>query len=56
MEISPVPVIASGGISTDIDLENLNNLNSDKLFGAILGKSIYKGTIDLKEAIQRYQQ
>lgn len=54
LELSPLPVIASGGISTDNDLENLKNLNSDKLFGAILGKSIYKGTIDLKTAIQRY--
>ncbi len=54
IKLSPVPVIASGGISTDNDLDNLNRLNSDKLCGAILGKSIYQGTIDLKEAIKRY--
>ncbi|NIT13385.1 MAG: 1-(5-phosphoribosyl)-5-[(5-phosphoribosylamino)methylideneamino]imidazole-4-carboxamide isomerase [Candidatus Dadabacteria bacterium] len=54
LDLSPVPVIASGGISTQDDLENLKNLNSDKLFGAILGKSIYQGTIDLKKAIERY--
>ncbi len=54
IKMSPVPVIASGGISTDNDLENLSRLNSDKLYGAILGKSIYKGTIDLQKAIERY--
>ncbi|NIP38276.1 MAG: 1-(5-phosphoribosyl)-5-[(5-phosphoribosylamino)methylideneamino]imidazole-4-carboxamide isomerase [Candidatus Dadabacteria bacterium] len=54
LDSSPVPVIASGGISTDIDLENLNNLNSNNLYGAILGKSIYQGTIDLKKAIERF--
>lgn len=54
MEMSPVPVVASGGISTDTDLQKLSALNTDKLYGAILGKSIYQGTIDLKTAIQKY--
>ncbi|NIS09376.1 MAG: 1-(5-phosphoribosyl)-5-[(5-phosphoribosylamino)methylideneamino]imidazole-4-carboxamide isomerase [Candidatus Dadabacteria bacterium] len=54
LDSSPVPVIASGGISTEADLKNLNKLRSKKLFGAILGKSIYQGTIDLRKAIKRY--
>lgn len=41
-------VIASGGISDIKDIVALNNL---KLYGAICGKSLYRGTLDLKEAI-----
>jgi phosphoribosylformimino-5-aminoimidazole carboxamide ribotide isomerase len=41
-------VIASGGITNISDVRRLAELG---LHGAILGKSIYKGTIDLAEAI-----
>ena len=51
---SPIPVIASGGIATMEDLEKLATIEHLGLYGAILGKSIYTGSIDLKEAIQRY--
>ncbi len=54
IEMSPLPVIASGGIATMADLEKLDSLGSDGLYGAILGKSLYTGTIDLKEAVSRY--
>lgn len=42
-------IIASGGISNIKDISALLELN---LYGAICGKSIYKGTLDLKEAIK----
>jgi phosphoribosylformimino-5-aminoimidazole carboxamide ribotide isomerase len=42
-------IIASGGIRDIADVEKLRELG---LYGAILGKSIYKGTIDLAEAIR----
>ena len=51
---SPIPVIASGGIATMEDLEKLASIEHLGLYGAILGKSIYTGSINLKEAIQRY--
>ncbi len=54
IEMSPLPVIASGGIATMADLEKLDSLGAEGLYGAILGKSLYTGTIDLKEAVARY--
>jgi len=51
---SPIPVIASGGIAAMEDLEKLASIEHLGLYGAILGKSIYTGSINLKEAIQRY--
>ncbi|MGH7850971.1 MAG: 1-(5-phosphoribosyl)-5-[(5-phosphoribosylamino)methylideneamino]imidazole-4-carboxamide isomerase [Thermodesulfobacteriota bacterium] len=51
---SPLPVIASGGIVTTDDLDKLKPLEQIGLYGVILGKSIYTGTINLKEAIERY--
>lgn len=54
IESSPLPVIASGGIATTDDLEKLSTIESLGLYGAILGKSIYTGSIDLRDAIERY--
>ena len=42
-------IIASGGITTMDDLLKLIDMG---FYGAILGKAIYRGTINLKEAIQ----
>lgn len=41
-------IIASGGISNIADIEALKKL---QLYGAVCGKSLYKKTLDLKEAI-----
>lgn len=54
IESSPLPVIASGGIATTDDLEKLSTIESLGLYGAILGKSIYTGSIELRDAIERY--
>jgi phosphoribosylformimino-5-aminoimidazole carboxamide ribotide isomerase len=54
IESSPIPVIASGGIATTDDIDKLKTLESLGLYGVILGKSIYTGGIDLKDAILRY--
>jgi len=51
---SPLPVIASGGIATTDDLDKLKTLEQIGLYGVILGKSIYTGAINLKDAIERY--
>ncbi|MHB8881374.1 MAG: 1-(5-phosphoribosyl)-5-[(5-phosphoribosylamino)methylideneamino]imidazole-4-carboxamide isomerase [Thermodesulfovibrionales bacterium] len=45
-----IPVIASGGIATIEDVKNLLQIKG--LWGAITGKAIYSGSLDLKEAIQ----
>jgi phosphoribosylformimino-5-aminoimidazole carboxamide ribotide isomerase len=47
-----VPVIASGGVSSITDLLNLVSLESVGVTGAIVGKAIYTGDIQLKEAIR----
>lgn len=54
IESSPLPVIASGGIATTDDLEKLSTIEGMGLYGAILGKSIYTGSIDLRAAIERF--
>ena len=41
-------VIASGGISS---LEDLQKLHEGGVYGAVLGKSIYTGAVDLQEAL-----
>ena len=45
-------VIASGGVRSMDDLEALKQHN---VYGAILGRSIYEGTIDLKKAIEEFE-
>jgi phosphoribosylformimino-5-aminoimidazole carboxamide ribotide isomerase len=41
-------IIASGGVHT---IEDIYNCKALGLYGTICGKSIYKGTLDLQEAI-----
>ncbi len=45
-----IPVIASGGISSVDDIRRLSGIKG--LWGAITGKAIYSGTLNLKEAIK----
>jgi phosphoribosylformimino-5-aminoimidazole carboxamide ribotide isomerase len=50
---SPIPVIASGGISAVEDLLQLTQIPNVQ--GAIVGKALYTGRIDLADAIRRTQ-
>jgi len=50
VEASPVPIIASGGISNLEDIKAIKALGP-KVEGVILGKSLYEGKIDLAQAI-----
>jgi phosphoribosylformimino-5-aminoimidazole carboxamide ribotide isomerase len=52
LKLTKIPVIASGGVSDLGDIKKLKKLESKGLCGAIVGKAIYKGKIDLKEAIK----
>lgn len=45
-----IPVIASGGVSNIEDIRNLKKIKN--LWGAITGKAIYSGSLDLREAIK----
>jgi phosphoribosylformimino-5-aminoimidazole carboxamide ribotide isomerase/phosphoribosylanthranilate isomerase len=47
------PVVASGGISKLEDLIALHDLTTIGVEGAIVGKAIYSGNLDLKEALAR---
>jgi phosphoribosylformimino-5-aminoimidazole carboxamide ribotide isomerase len=46
-----IPVIASGGVHTMKDIENLLTVRHSGVSGVITGKAIYSGSLDLKEAI-----
>lgn len=50
VEALNIPVIASGGVSSIDDIKKLMGIKG--LLGAITGKAIYSGAIDLKEAIK----
>ena len=41
-------IVASGGVSSYEDIKRLSQLD---IYGAIVGKAIYTGDVDLKEAI-----
>ena len=50
-EASSVPVIAAGGVATLADVQALYPLSrTARLHGAISGRALYEGTLDLKEA------
>ncbi len=49
----PCPVIASGGVSSLADLRNLASLGVE---GAIVGKAIYTGDVDLATAIREVER
>jgi len=51
IESTDAPVVAAGGIAT---LEHLRRLSEVGAAGAILGKAIYTGSIELGEAIAQY--
>lgn len=50
-EAVSIPVIASGGVSTLKDIENLMAIESSGISGVITGKAVYTGAIKLNEAI-----
>jgi phosphoribosylformimino-5-aminoimidazole carboxamide ribotide isomerase len=46
-----IPVIASGGVSTLRDIEDLMDIEAHGVVGVITGKAIYTGAIKLAEAL-----
>lgn len=49
-----IHLVASGGVSSLVDLEKLSKISG--LFGAVCGKALYEGHIDLKSAIELLQR
>ena len=50
-ETTNIPIIASGGVSNIEDIKKLLTIQDKGIIGAITGKAIYEGKLDLKEAI-----
>lgn len=48
-EAGPVPVIASGGVGT---IEHVRQVKQLPVWGVIIGRSLYEGTVDLREAVR----
>ena len=46
-----VPVIASGGVASIEDIRRVKAVEADGVQGCIIGKAIYTGAVDLKEAL-----
>jgi phosphoribosylformimino-5-aminoimidazole carboxamide ribotide isomerase len=49
-QASSIPVIASGGITNMQDITALSDVADQGICGAITGRAIYEGTLDLAEA------
>jgi phosphoribosylformimino-5-aminoimidazole carboxamide ribotide isomerase len=48
----PIPVIAAGGVTTIEDIKALCQVAHEGILGAITGRAIYEGTLDLRQAQQ----
>jgi phosphoribosylformimino-5-aminoimidazole carboxamide ribotide isomerase len=46
-----IPVIASGGVATIADVEKLLEITECSIYGVIIGRALYTGSITLEEAI-----
>ncbi len=53
VETTGLEVIASGGVSSFKDLEQLEEI---KVYGAIVGKALYENRIDLAAAVKLYEK
>jgi phosphoribosylformimino-5-aminoimidazole carboxamide ribotide isomerase len=55
-EAISIPVVASGGVSTIKDIENLLEVAKHGIVGVICGRSLYEGTLDLSDAMTLVKQ
>lgn len=53
IEVTDLDIIASGGITTLKDLENINMIKAQ---GAIIGKALYQGNLSLEKVINKYEK
>jgi phosphoribosylformimino-5-aminoimidazole carboxamide ribotide isomerase len=50
-QLVKIPIIASGGVSSMLDIERLREVEKYGITGVIIGKALYSGAISLKDAI-----
>lgn len=50
-EAVPLPVIASGGVSTLADVTALKACEDKGIAGAIIGRALYEGTLPVADAL-----
>lgn len=55
-EVSKLPVIISGGISSEKDFKVISDLNHPGIAGVITGKAVYEDRINLQIAIEENQR
>ncbi len=55
-EVSKLPVIISGGISSENDFKIISDLNHPGIAGVITGKAVYENRINLQIAIEKNQK
>lgn len=53
IEETNLDIIASGGVSSINDLKDVEKINAE---GAIIGKALYTGAIDLEEAVSLFEK
>jgi phosphoribosylformimino-5-aminoimidazole carboxamide ribotide isomerase len=53
IEATGLDIIASGGVSTLKDLENVNMIGAQ---GAIIGKALYQGSLLLTDVINKFEK
>lgn len=53
-EISGLPVIISGGISSEEDFKAILEKGNSRIFGAITGKALYEDKFNLKSIVEKY--
>ncbi|WP_028007420.1 1-(5-phosphoribosyl)-5-[(5-phosphoribosylamino)methylideneamino]imidazole-4-carboxamide isomerase [Solimonas flava] len=46
------PVLASGGVSSLDDIRRLKEIENDGVAGAVIGRALYEGGLDFKEAVR----
>jgi phosphoribosylformimino-5-aminoimidazole carboxamide ribotide isomerase len=51
LDSTELSVIASGGVSSLADVQQLSQLDTSRLDGVIIGKALYEGLIQLEEAL-----
>jgi len=51
LQFSELNVVASGGIGSIDHICAIKEIDKPNIFGIIIGKALYEGTVDLKEAI-----
>jgi phosphoribosylformimino-5-aminoimidazole carboxamide ribotide isomerase len=51
-----IPVIASGGVGSIADIDNLIAANESNIEGVVVGRALYDGRIDVSAALAKTQQ